>query len=97
MPELIQQPLSSKVYDVEDSAAAQELYHSNGWTDGLPVVPPTEASVRAFLDWAGMPPDQLLGIEPVDAAHNGQKLAINLVMAVACRCTSRWLLPLGKP
>ena len=34
--------LASKIYDVDDFAAAQELYHSNGWTDGLPVVPPTE-------------------------------------------------------
>jgi hypothetical protein len=82
MPELIQQPLSSKVYDVEDSTAAQELYHSNGWTDGLPVVPPTEASVRACLDWAGMPPDQLLGIEPVRMQPiTAEKLAINSVMA----------------
>src|SRR5262249_16123766 len=42
--------LSSKIYDVEDFAAAQELFHSNRWTDGLPVVPPTEAAVEACLD-----------------------------------------------
>src|SRR5262245_41267841 len=33
--------LASRTYEVADFAAAQELYHSNGWTDGLPVVPPT--------------------------------------------------------
>ena len=59
--------LSSKSYDVDDFAAAQELFHSNGWTDGLPVVPPTEAAVEACLEWALMPPDQLIGIEPVRA------------------------------
>ena len=74
--------LTSKVYDVEDFAAAQELYHSNGWTDGLPVVPPTEAAVEACLEWAGMPPDQLLGIEPVrEQPITAEKLAINAVMA----------------
>jgi hypothetical protein len=57
--------LSSKAYDVDDFVAAQELFHSNGWTDGLPIVPPTEAAVQACLDWALMPPDQLIGIEPV--------------------------------
>jgi hypothetical protein len=31
---------------VEDFAAAQKFYH-NGWTDGLPVVPPTEPAVEA--------------------------------------------------
>ena len=47
------------------SSAVQELYHSNGWTDGLPIVPPTADAVQACLDWAMMPPDQLIGIEPV--------------------------------
>src|ERR1700761_6381962 len=41
--------LTSKVYDVDDFAAAQEFYHSNGWTDGLPVVPPPEETVAACL------------------------------------------------
>ncbi|MFZ0021510.1 MAG: hypothetical protein WAL10_29710, partial [Acetobacteraceae bacterium] len=54
--------LASKTYDVADIQAIQELYHSNGWTDGLPIVPPTQDAVGACLDWAMMPPDQLLGI-----------------------------------
>jgi hypothetical protein len=75
-------PLTSKVYDVSDFAAAQELYHSSGWTDGLPVVPPTEAAVEACLAWVGMPPGQLLGVEPVrEQAITAEKLAINAVMA----------------
>jgi hypothetical protein len=74
--------LTSKTYDVDDFAAAQEFYHSNGWTDGLPVVPPTEAAVEACLEWALMPPDQLIGIEPVRAQPiTAEKLAINAVMA----------------
>jgi hypothetical protein len=74
--------LLAKIYEVEDFAAAQELYHSKGWTDGLPVVPPTEAAVAACLEWAGMPPDQLIGIEPVRAQPiSAEKLAINAVMA----------------
>src|SRR5215831_347448 len=74
--------LLAKTYEVEDFTAAQELYHSHGWTDGLPVVPPTEAAVAACLEWAGMPPDQLIGIEPVRAQPiSAEKLAINAVMA----------------
>ena len=74
--------LISRVYDVDDFAAAQELYHSSGWTDGLPVVPPTQAAVEACLEWAAMPPNQLLGIEPVRAQPiTAEKLAINAVMA----------------
>src|SRR5580693_3317539 len=74
--------LTSKVYDVDDFAAAQELYHSNGWTDGLPVVPPTADAVAACLEWALMPPDMLIGIEPVrEQPITAEKLAINAVMA----------------
>jgi len=75
-------PLSSKVYDVADFAAAQELFHSNGWTDGLPVVPPTRAAVEACLQWVAMPPEQLLGVEPVrEQPITAEKVAINAVMA----------------
>src|SRR4051812_43646454 len=74
--------LTSKVYDVADFSAAQELFHANGWTDGLPVVPPTQEAVEACLDWALMPPDQLIGIEPVrEQPITAEKLAINAVMA----------------
>src|SRR5262249_23007806 len=74
--------LVARAYEVADFAAAQELYHSNGWTDGLPVVPPTSSAVEACLEWAGTPPDQLLGIEPVRAQPiTAEKLAINAVMA----------------
>jgi hypothetical protein len=74
--------LASRAHEVDDFAAAQEFFHSRGWTDGLPVVPPTEAAVEACLEWAGMPPDQLIGIEPVRAQPiTAEKLAINAVMA----------------
>ncbi len=75
-------PLASKSYDVADIHAAQELYHANGWTDGLPIVPPTADAVQACLDWAMTPPEQLIGIEPVRGVPiSAEKLAINAVMA----------------
>ena len=74
--------LSSKIHDADDIHAVQELYHANGWTDGLPIVPPTADTVRGCLEWAMTLPDQLLGIEPVRATPiTAEKLAINAVMA----------------
>ena len=75
-------PLTSKTHEVPDLFAAQELYHANGWTDGLPIVPPTPDSVQACLDWAMTPPDHLLGVEPVRGVPvTAEKLAVNAVMA----------------
>jgi hypothetical protein len=74
--------LASKTYDLDDFGAVQELYHSNGWTDGLPIVPPTREAVAACLNWAMMAPGQLVGVEPVrEVAITAEKLAINAVMA----------------
>ena len=68
--------------DSTDFLAAQETYHSNGWTDGLPVVPPSPELVSACLEWAMLPPDHLVGIEPVrERLITAEKLAVNSVMA----------------
>ncbi|MEE2688535.1 MAG: hypothetical protein VX430_03830 [Pseudomonadota bacterium] len=74
--------LASTRYEVEDILAAQEFYHSRNWTDGLPVVPPTTDAVKACLEWAMLPEDHLIGIEPVrERSITAEKLAINAVMA----------------
>ena len=55
----------SKYYELSASADVQEFYHSRGWTDGFPIVPPTPDAVAACLDWVNMSADELIGIEPV--------------------------------
>ena len=54
--------LRSKRHRADDFAAAQEVLHSRGWTDGLPVVPPMPELVAVCLEWALMPPEQLVGV-----------------------------------
>jgi hypothetical protein len=50
--------LQSTRYEVSDTAEAIEFYYAKGWTDGLPVVPPTEGSIRAMLDAVGLDPGE---------------------------------------
>ena len=77
--------LVSGTHEVEDGFAANELYQTNGWTDGLPIVPPTEAGVRAFLAAAGCAPGDLIGVEPVRRRRiTAEKVAIAALMA-GCR------------
>ena len=44
--------LQSRYYDAPDLAAAMELCYTEGWTDGLPVVPPTADRIDAMLPMA---------------------------------------------
>ena len=62
-----------------------EAYYDAGWTDGLPVVPPTEASVAAMLAAAGLQGHEVLGEIPGrNTVVTADKVAINAVMA-GCR------------
>src|SRR4029077_3834061 len=74
--------ISSQRYAVEDYQEALELCYRRGWTDGLPVVPPTETAVRAMLDAVALEPDaQIAFITNRQVAINAEKVAINAVMA----------------
>ena len=68
-----------------DPAALIEAYYEAGWTDGLPVVPPTEKSVTDMLAGAGLRGDEVIGEIPGrNARVVADKLALNAVMA-GCR------------
>jgi len=59
-----------------------DQYYLNGWTDGLPVVPPTVERVHSFLEGNHYEPDEVIGVEGVfGRAVTAEKLAVNAVMA----------------
>ncbi len=73
---------ASPVLEVEDAFEVNELYQRNGWTDGLPIVPPTEERVARFLDAMGMEPGDIVGTESVRRRRiTAEKVAIAGVMA----------------
>jgi hypothetical protein len=68
-----------------DDVDLVELYFERGWTDGLPVVPPTRAKVDAMVAALGGGPDILeCKIPPRWGKLTREVLAINAVMA-GCR------------
>ncbi len=76
---------SSASVEVDDFLAAQELYFSKGWTDGLPIVPPTPKLVARALEFTNRKPDEIVGRIPERRrAITVEKVAINAVMA-GCR------------
>lgn len=74
--------LASRRHMAPDVAGAIELCYTNGWTDGLPVVPPSADRVEAMLNAAGLEPDQKLAyVENRQVTVTAEKAAINAVMA----------------
>ena len=68
--------------DSGEAAAWIEFYYRQGWSDGLPLVPPTEASVAAMLAAGRVAKDDVIGtIAERNATLPAEKVAINAVMA----------------
>ena len=74
--------LKSRVLDVPDDIDPIEYCAERGWSDGLPLVPPTEEKVLAMLDGTTRAPSEVIGIIPPDRVEcTIEKIAINAVMA----------------
>jgi len=73
---------ASAVLDADDAFAANELFQANGWTDGLPIVPPTKDAVRSFLGAASLSADDPIGSEPIRRRTiTAEKVCIAAIMA----------------
>ena len=74
-------PLMSKEISVDDPIAAIELFMESGWTDGLPIVPPTPELVRRMV--GDYDPQEFIGyIPPKYGGATLEKLAINAAVQV---------------
>jgi hypothetical protein len=74
--------LAAPRHQYDDYDALLEDYYEKGWTDGLPVVPPTPEKVERFLAVAGLEPATLLGEVPTrEVVVTAEQAAINAVMA----------------
>ncbi len=76
---------TSGLLEVGEDEDLVEYCYARGWTDGLPVVAPTPARVRAALDACGRDGDEVL-IDYVDRSRTVrvEHVAVNAVMA-GCR------------
>ena len=73
---------SSRVYVEDDPQRIFEHFDEKGYTDGLPIIPPTEARVRQMLSGIGRRPDESLGnMPPANYPATIEKIAVNAVMA----------------
>lgn len=81
-------PARSRLLEADTEENLQRLFIESGWSDGLPIVLPTEERVAEMLDGTSHAHDEVVGKMAV--AHRGEytsytveKVAINAVMAGA--------------
>ncbi|MFN0090226.1 MAG: thioredoxin family protein [Acidimicrobiales bacterium] len=76
--------LRSRRVEVASLEDEFEAMFDRGWTDGLPVVPPTEARVLRMLSGTVRPPDEVVAVVPPDMVEcTVEKVAVNAVLAGA--------------
>jgi len=74
--------MSASTIESVDAFDAIERYFLNGWTDGLPIVPPRPEVVGEFIATAGRDPDEvLIAISETNMQCTVENAATNAVMA----------------
>ncbi len=77
--------LRSRRVELAQLEDEMEAAFDRGWTDGLPVVPPTEARVLRMLEGTDRAPDEIVAAIPPDLVEaTVEQIAVNAVMA-GCR------------
>jgi hypothetical protein len=72
----------SRTIEIGSAEDPAEACFERGWTDGLPVTPPTRERVLRMLSGTPRAPDEIIGMIPPDLAPcTVEKVAINAVMA----------------
>lgn len=74
---------SAQIHDVpDDLLAAIDYCYEQGWTDGLPVVPPHVDRVEAMMMYEGRPPETVIATHPATGLEcTIHAAAVNAVMA----------------
>ena len=77
--------LRSRRVEIAELEDEVEALYDRGWTDGLPVVPPTEARVLRMLEGTTRAPHEVVAVVPPDLVEcTVEKVAVNAVLA-GCR------------
>ena len=76
------QLVSQQIEVADELETVQRLYLERGWSDGLPIVPPTPERVAAMVAATGLDPQEVIAeIPPKYGAATVERIATNAVMA----------------
>ena len=73
---------STRELMADDAQQVFSYYYEKGYTDGLPIVPPTERRVGEMVAASGRPSQRVIAhVPPANGAATVEKIAINALMA----------------
>jgi hypothetical protein len=73
---------SGKIQVSDDIVDVNRFFYEKGWTDGLPIIPPTEERIQSFLEGTLRNPEEVVGLVPPKWGEaTVEKVAVNAVMA----------------
>ena len=73
---------SSPIFSDDSPEAVFQTMLDGGWSDGLPVIPPTYDRVERMVEATGLASTHLVGyINPDGGVATVEKIAVNAVMA----------------
>jgi hypothetical protein len=77
--------MTQAVEQIDELWEINDLFQQQGWTDGLPIIPPTRERVERMVAGCGRPADSVIGqIPPKWGEATVERIAVNAVMA-GCR------------
>ncbi|MDD5338634.1 MAG: hypothetical protein PHG35_04380 [Dehalococcoidales bacterium] len=87
-PRMVKRPQRPRLVEPDTEENLHRLFLENGWTDGLPIILPTEERVAEMLTGTDHKPDEVVGMMSVTTheerlQYTVERVAVNAVMAGA--------------
>ncbi|MGD0779272.1 MAG: hypothetical protein ABR954_00620 [Dehalococcoidales bacterium] len=87
-PKMVKRPTRPRLLEPAIEADLHRLFLENGWTDGLPIILPTEERVAEMLTGTDRDPNEFVGMMSVTTheerlQYTVERVAVNAVMAGA--------------
>ena len=82
-PEIAKKPRKPRLVEPDSEANLHQLFLRNGWTDGLPIVLPTEERVAEMLAGTGHDPQEVVGMMSVTTHEEMKEYTVEKVAVIA--------------
>jgi hypothetical protein len=88
-PKIYKRPERARLLRADTEENLLRLFMENGWTDGLPIILPTEERVAEMLTGTDRKPDEIVGMMSVTTHEERLQYSVEKVAAVAVMAGAR--------